>query len=136
MSSSERSHGRNALPTLLMALFVVMIGFGVTLPVLPFFTERLVRADGESRDSIAFHVGMLTAIYALMQFVMAPVWGRWSDTIGRRRLMLTGIAGAMASQFLFAVSTSLWLLYLARTAGGILSSALFPAAAAYIADVT
>ena len=124
------------LPTLLMAVFVVMIGFGVTLPVLPFFTERLAVAEGASRESVALHVGLLTAVYALMQFLMAPIWGRWSDRIGRRRLMLTGIAGAMAAQILFAVSISLWLLYLARIAGGVLSSALFPAAAAYVSDIT
>jgi MFS family permease len=113
-----------------------MIGFGVTLPVLPFFTERLAVAEGASRESVALHVGMLTAVYALMQFLMAPMWGRWSDRIGRRTLMLTGIAGAMAAQLLFAVSISLWLLYLARIAGGVLSSALFPAAAAYVSDIT
>ena len=136
MTPADQARIHKALPTLLMAVFVVMIGFGVTLPVLPFFTERLAVAEGASRESVALHVGMLTAVYALMQFLMAPIWGRWSDRIGRRRLLLTGIAGAMAAQLLFAVSISLWLLYLARIAGGVLSSALFPAAAAYVSDIT
>jgi DHA1 family multidrug resistance protein-like MFS transporter len=113
-----------------------MIGFGVTLPVLPFFTDRLAQANGGSRESVAIHVGMLTAVYALMQLVMAPVWGLWSDRIGRKRLMIIGIAGSMLAQILFGMSITLWLLYVSRIAAGILSSALFPAAAAYVSDVT
>lgn len=100
-----------ALPTLFIAIFTVMIGFGVTLPVLSFFTERLALAEGASRDSVAIHVGMLTAVYALMQLLLALVWGLWSDRIGRRRLVLTGIAESMAAQILFGMSVSLWLLF-------------------------
>ncbi len=78
---------------LLTCLFVVMIGFGITLPVLPFYVERLALAEGASRQSVVLHVGMLTGVYVLMQLIFAPVWGRWSDRIGRRRLILIGIAG-------------------------------------------
>jgi len=69
---------------LLACLFVVMIGFGVTLPVLPFYVERLALAEGATRRSVVMHVGLLTGVYALMQLIFAPVWGRWSDRIGRR----------------------------------------------------
>ncbi len=78
---------------LLACLFVVMIGFGITLPVLPFYVERLALAEGASRQSVVLHVGMLTSVYALMQLIFAPLWGRWSDRIGRRPLILIGIAG-------------------------------------------
>ncbi|MEP6913932.1 MAG: MFS transporter, partial [bacterium] len=64
---------------LLACLFVVMIGFGITLPVLPFYVERLALAEGASRQSAVLHVGMLTSVYALMQLIFAPLWGRWSD---------------------------------------------------------
>lgn len=80
------------------------------------------------------HIGLLTSLYALMQFVFAPLWGKWSDRIGRKPLILIGIAGFSAGQILYGVSTSLWMLCGSRVIAGALSSAAFPAAQAYIAD--
>jgi DHA1 family multidrug resistance protein-like MFS transporter len=127
---------KRPLFVLLACIFVVMIGFGVVLPVLPFYVERLALASGASRQSIVMHVGLLTAVYALMQLAFAPVWGRLSDQAGRRRLVLMGIGGYVVAQILFGLATSLWLLYAARVLGGILSSALLPVSAAYVADST
>ncbi|MEO8196960.1 MAG: MFS transporter [Thermoanaerobaculia bacterium] len=124
------------LVVLFASLFVVMIGFGITLPVLPFYVERLAVKGGGSRAAVVLHVGLLTGVYALMQFVFAPVWGRLSDRTGRRPLVLFGIGGYVVSQVLFGLSMSLWLLYVARVLGGILSSATLPASAAYVADMT
>ena len=121
---------------LLACLFVVMIGFGITLPVLPFYVERLALAEGGSPQSIVLHVTLLTGVYSLMQLIFAPLWGRWSDRIGRRPLILIGIAGYVIAQVLFGLSTSLWLLYVARIVGGILSSATLPVSAAYVVDMT
>ena len=121
---------------LLACLFVVMIGFGITLPVLPFYVERLALAEGVSRQSIVLHVTLLTGVYALMQLIFAPLWGRWSDRIGRRPLILIGIAGYVVAQVLFGLATSLWLLYAARIVGGVLSSATLPVSAAYVVDMT
>lgn len=121
---------------LLACLFVVMIGFGITLPVLPFYVDRLAQAEGATRQDIVMHVTLLTAIYPLGQLVFAPLWGRWSDRVGRRPLLLMGIAGYVVAQVLFGLATSLWLLYVARTLGGILSSATLPVSAAYVADAT
>ncbi len=121
---------------LLICFFIVMTGFGITLPVLPFHAERLALARGTSRQALLLHVGLLTSLYALMQFVFAPVWGRWSDVIGRKPLILIGVAGLAAGQVLFGVSTSLWMLCGSRAIAGALSSAAFPAAQAYIADTT
>jgi len=121
---------------LLACLFVVMIGFGITLPVLPFYVQRLALEAGASQQSIVLHVTLLTGVYALMQLVFAPLWGRWSDRIGRRPLILIGIAGYVVAQVMFGLSTSLWLLYVARIVGGILSSATLPVSAAYVVDMT
>ena len=121
---------------LLACLFVVMIGFGITLPVLPFYVERLALEAGAAQWSIVLHVTFLTGVYSLMQLVFAPLWGRWSDRIGRRPLILIGIAGYVVAQVMFGLSTSLWLLYAARIAGGILSSAALPASYAYVVDMT
>lgn len=113
-----------------------MIGFGITLPVLPFYVERLALEAGTAQQSIVLHVTLLTGIYPLMQLVFAPLWGRWSDRIGRRPLILIGIAGYIVAQVMFGLSTSLWLLYAARIVGGILSSATLPVSAAYVVDMT
>jgi len=113
-----------------------MIGFGITLPVLPFYVERLALKVGASRQSIVLHVTLLTGVYALMQLVFAPLWGRWSDRIGRRPLIIIGIAGYVVAQVMFGLSRSLWLLYAARIVGGILSSATLPVSAAYVVDMT
>jgi DHA1 family multidrug resistance protein-like MFS transporter len=79
---------------------------------------------------------LLTGVYALMQLIFAPLWGRWSDRIGRRPLILIGIAGYVVAQVLFGLAASLWLLYMARILGGVLSSATLPVSAAYAADLT
>lgn len=121
---------------LFVCLFVVNIGFGIVLPVLPFYTERLALAEGISPNSVSLHVGLLTGVYAFMQLIFAPLWGRWSDRVGRKPLLLLGILGYALAQVLFGVASNLWLLYLARIVGGILSSAVIPAAAAYVADKT
>lgn len=135
--AGARAHviGRR-LFVLLACLFVVMIGFGITLPVLPFYVERLAQAEGATRQAIVMHVTLLTAVYPLGQLVFAPLWGRWSDRTGRRPLLLMGMAGYVIAQVLFGLASSLWLLYAARIAGGILSSATLPVSAAYVTDAT
>ena len=132
---------RKRLFVLLSCLFVATIGFGITLPVLPFYAERfaLQRQDGNVGGwlgGVNVQVGLLTAVYPLLQLFVAPIWGRLSDSVGRRRLLIVGIAGAAASYVLFATATSLAMLYVARALGGVLSSAIFPAASAYVADST
>jgi DHA1 family multidrug resistance protein-like MFS transporter len=137
---SDRAEGSGVIGkhlfVLLGCLFVVMIGLGVTMPVLPFYVERLALAEGVSRQSVAMHVGLLTGVYALGQLLFAPVWGRLSDRTGRRPLVLVGIGGYVIAQVLFGLATSLWLLYAARILGGILSSAILPVSAAYVVDLT
>lgn len=128
---------KRSLYILLACLFVVNIGTGITLPVLPFYTERLALEGGAAtREQIAIHVGGLTGVYVLMQFFFAPVWGRWSDRVGRRLPILIGIACYAALKFVFAVATTLPLLYATRIVGGILTAGILPAASAFVADVT
>ena len=63
------------LLVLFFCLFLVMIGFGITLPIFAFYAERLAKAGGASQGTAAVHVGLLTGIYTLMQFLFAPLWG-------------------------------------------------------------
>ena len=124
------------LIALYACVLIVMIGFGITLPVLPFYVERLALGSGSTPGRAGFHIGLVTAMYPLTQLVFAPLWGRLSDRIGRRPLVVIGIVGFALTQALFGVATGLGLLYGARIAGGALSSALLPAAAAYVVDLT
>ncbi len=98
------------------------------IPVLPFYAEKLGANPTE--------LGLLMAVYSLLQLIFAPMWGRVSDRIGRKPVMLIGIAGLAISFFIMAVSTKLWMLFAARIIGGFLSAANMPTAMAYVADIT
>jgi MFS transporter, DHA1 family, multidrug resistance protein len=116
------------LPLLFAVMFLVMAGFGIIIPVLPFFAEKV--------GANPTQLGLLMAVYSFMQLIFAPLWGRLSDRYGRKPILLIGISGLTISFFLFAVSTELWMLFAARIVGGLLSSATMPTAMAYVADVT
>jgi len=120
---------------LLVCLFVVTIGFGVSLPVLPFFFKHLHSA-AVPRETIAIHTTFLTSIYAFVQLIASPFWGQWSDRVGRRPLILLGIAGSAVAQLLFGLASSVVMLYVVRALSGFLSAAMLPAATAYVADIT
>jgi len=136
MSMNEFSFIDKRLATVFITLFVVALGFGVILPVLPFFTERLAFGEGVSSVEITYHIGFLTSVYPFFQMLFAPLWGRWSDRVGRKSLMLIGIAGFVLMQLLIGAATSFWLLYLARIIGGIFTSAIIPVGYALISDLT
>lgn len=121
-------HAKRALPVLFLVMFLVMVGFGIIIPVLPFYAEEI----GASPTQL----GLLMAVYSVMQLLFAPMWGRISDRIGRKPVMIIGIAGLALSFFLMALSTELWMLFAARVIGGFLSSANMPTVMAYVADIT
>ena len=109
-------------------MFLVMVGFGIIIPVLPFLAEKVGGSPTE--------LGLLMSVYSLMQLFFAPMWGRISDRIGRKPVMIIGIAGLALSFFISAMADSLWVLFVARVVGGVLSSANMPTAMAYVADIT
>lgn len=113
---------------LFLTLFVVMVGFGMIIPVIPFYVE--------SFGAGPVHLGLLMATFSLMQFICAPFWGSYSDRVGRRPVLLSGLAGYVISALIMAVATDLWMLFAARVLGGVLSSATLPTAMAYIGDST
>jgi multidrug resistance protein len=108
--------------------FMVMLGFGIIIPILPYYAQ--------SFGADAFTLGMLMAVYSIMNFVFAPIWGSLSDRIGRKPVLLIGLAGFAASYFLFAMSTQLWMLFATRILAGALSAATLPTVMAYMADIT
>ncbi|GIN90254.1 tetracycline resistance MFS efflux pump [Siminovitchia terrae] len=119
---------KKALPILFAVMFFVMVGFGIIIPVLPFYAEEMGASPAE--------LGLLMAVYSLMQLLFAPMWGRVSDRIGRKPVMMIGIFGLAISFFMMALSSSLWMLFVARVIGGFLSSANMPTVMAYVADIT
>jgi MFS family permease len=121
---------RAGLPVVLGVVVVDLIGFGIVMPILPFMVEAQVPAD-----QIGIWVGLLLSGYAAAQFVFAPLWGRLSDRVGRRPVMLATIAGTAVSLFLFAWGGSLgWLLATRILAGAF--AANVSVATAFIADAT
>lgn len=121
--------GRLRAPLMVVFLTVLidLIGFGIVLPILPLWAEEF----GASPTQI----GLLTATYSLMQLIFAPVWGRLSDRVGRRPVILVTLAGSAVSALLIGLAGTLWVLFLARALNGI-SGASYAAAQAYVADVT
>lgn len=116
------------LVVLFLAIFIVMMGFGIVLPVLQFYA-RTVGAN-------PFEIGLLATSYAFMQFLFAPLWGGLSDQVGRKSVFSVGLVGYAVSFVIFGLSHQVWELFLARVLGGILSAATLPTAMAYIGDTT
>jgi len=119
---------RRNLIILFYTMVVIMLGFGMVIPILPFY----IKSMGASGTAL----GALMATYAVMQFIFAPVWGSLSDRYGRRPILMVGILGNALAQLIFGLSTHLWMLFAARTLAGILSSATLPTAMAFIGDST
>ena len=119
---------KKALPILFLVMFLVMVGFGIIIPVIPFYAEEI--------GATPTQLGLLMAVYSLMQLLFAPMWGRISDRVGRKPVIMIGILGLSLSFFLMAISTQLWMLFAARIIGGLLSSANMPTVMAYVADIT
>lgn len=119
---------RRAMAILFVNLFLVMLGFGIIIPVLPFYVRHY--------QGTAATLGLLMATYSVMQFFLAPVWGRISDRVGRRPVLLAGLSGYGISFILYGMATHLWMLFAARILAGVLSSATLPTTMAYITDIT
>ncbi len=118
---------RNLL-ILSFSLIVVMLGFGMVIPIFPFYIDRL-GAGGSA-------LGLLVATAAFTELIFGPVWGSVSDRTGRKPILMIGVAGYGLALLLFGLSTELWMLFAARALSGVLSSATLATAMAYIGDST
>lgn len=108
-------------------MFVDLVGFGIILPLLPFYADRF----GASGTQI----GVLVLSYSAAQFLLAPIWGRLSDRFGRRPILIVGLLGSACSYLVFAYAGSIVVLLLSRIMAGV-GGANIPVAQAYIADIT
>src|SRR5580658_5560525 len=87
---------RSALLIVFLVVFIDLLGFGIVLPLLPVIGDDYVTklvGGGTENPVVGMIVGLLMASFSLMQFLAAPVWGRVSDRVGRRPILLIGLAG-------------------------------------------
>src|SRR5206468_2448558 len=123
-----------SLLVIFLTVFIDLIGFGIVLPLLPLYNRDL--------GASGWLIGVIQASFSAMQFLFAPSWGRLSDRIGRRPVLLVSTAVAAASYLLFAYgcgladkNAALWVLLASRILAGI-CGANITVAQAYIADIT
>ena len=122
------THNNRNVYILAFTLLVVMLGFGVVIPIMPFYVEQLGAGGTE--------LGLLVASYAVMRLICGPLWGSLSDRVGRKPVLMIGVFGYGITMILFGLATELWMLFLFRALSGVLSSATSPTNMAYIGDST
>ena len=120
---------RSPLLVIFITIFIDLVGFGIVIPLLPFYVEG-TKINGTPRA-----VGLLFAAYSVMQFIFAPILGRLSDKHGRRRVLLISIIGTGISFLILGFATTLWMLFVGRILDGITGGNI-STAQAYIADST
>ena len=123
---------RGSLLVIFLTVFIDLLGFGMVLPLLPIYAQQF------TTDKSGLLIGLLMASFSAMQFLFAPMWGRLSDRIGRRPVLMIGLAGSVLFYTLFGFATiwrSLVALFVARIGAGI-AGATIPTTQAYIADTT
>lgn len=118
---------RTQLTLIFLTIFIDLLGFGIIIPIAPFYAEHY--------GATSFHVGLLATVFSLMQFIFAPIWGRLSDRIGRRPIILFSLLGTAVAHFFFAMANSLEMLFVSRMLAGV-AAASVPTAMAYISDIT
>jgi MFS transporter, DHA1 family, tetracycline resistance protein len=116
-----------AVPTLFLIVFVDLVGFGLVIPLLPFYAVRFAASPQE--------VTGLIAVYSLAQLVTAPLWGRLSDRVGRRPVLIASLTASALAYLWLGGATALWMLFAARAFAGACAGNI-AAAQAYMADVT
>src|SRR5208337_2903625 len=118
---------RAALIVLFLTVFIDLLGFGIVIPFLPLYAERMhVGALG---------IGLVLSVYSLMQFLCAPVLGRISDHVGRRPIIMLGLLGSSVSYLLYGFAASFPMLLIARGVHGACAGTI-STAQAYVADTT
>ena len=127
MNAPASEPKRRGLATLFAVVIIDLVGFGVVMPVLPFWAQEF--------GANATTFGLLQSSYAAAQLVCAPLWGRLSDRVGRRRVLLATIAGTALALIGLGLARSLFWLFAARILAGAFAANV-SVAAAYIADVT
>ncbi|HTU89023.1 MAG TPA: MFS transporter [Gemmataceae bacterium] len=148
-SSPTIRSGKSALAIVFLVVFIDLLGFGIVIPLLSRYGERYVNTliEGGKKDPLGGAIlGLLMASFSAMQFFFAPIWGRFSDRVGRRPILLIGLVGSVFFYTLFGYASDLpadveWapvaltLLFVSRIGAGV-AGATIGTAQAVIADCT
>ncbi len=118
---------RGQLGIIFLTILIDMIGFGIVIPVLPIYAE--------SFGATAWQNGLLVASFSFAQFLAAPLWGRLSDRIGRRPVLLVSVLATAVGFLLMGLADSLVLLFVARILAGVAGGNI-GTAQAYVADIS
>lgn len=118
------------LVVIFTAIMLDAVGIGLIFPILPSLLRDVTHAE-----NVAPYIGVMIALYAIMQFIFAPMLGALSDRLGRRPVLLISLAGAAINYLFLAFAPSLWMLLIGRAIAG-LTSANTSVAAAYITDIS
>jgi MFS family permease len=119
--------GRSPLAVIFLTVFIDLVGFGIVIPILPYYAMQY--------QATPMEVGILMSIFSLVQFVASPIWGRISDRVGRRPVIITSLTAGGLGYLAFGFAPSLPWLFAARAIAGAAGGSI-SAASAYIADVT
>lgn len=117
-----------ALYILMFNMFIAMAGVGLIIPIMPEYLGTFGVA-GKA-------LGMLIAIFSFAQFIFSPLSGNLSDQVGRKRIIIIGLAIYGLSQLAFSLSTELWMLFIARFFSGFGAAFIIPPTMAFVADIT
>src|SRR5437762_2900287 len=120
---------RSPLLVIFITVFIDLVGFGIVIPVLPYY------AEGTKFGATPREVGLLFASYSVMQLIFSPVLGRLSDKYGRRPILIISLMGTCLGFLILGLATTLVMLFIGRIIDGI-SGGNISTAQAYIADVT
>ena len=121
------AQSQKQLPALFLIVCINLVGFGVVLPVFPFFGNMVHASPAQTTIAMA--------AYSLGQFVGAPVWGKLSDRYGRRPILIGSLVGAILSYIILAHAQDIWVLGASRLFGGLMAGNI-AAAFAYVGDIT
>lgn len=117
------------LVIIFITIFIDLIGFGMVIPILPYYAETA------PFNATPFEIGMLFSVYSWMQFFFSPVLGRLSDRYGRRPILFMSLMGSAVGYFVLGIAGTLAMVFIGRILGGITGGSI-STAQAYIADVT
>jgi len=120
---------RKALWVLMTTAFVDMLGFAMIFPLLPFYAVRL------GGENLQWLVGPMVASFSVAQLASAPFWGRFSDRVGRRPVLLLGLSMSAVAFLVFGFANAVWLLFASRIVQG-LGGGTTGVIQAYVAEVT
>lgn len=119
---------KRAILILILSEFLVCLGIGLVIPVMPFLRNQLHLS--------AFDMGVMTALFSFAQFITSPIIGRISDRVGRKPIIAIGLALYAVSEILFALTNLLGMFDFARVIGGISAAMVTPTGMALAADIT